>query len=138
MIINWENKTILLIDNSMLNCQLMSLILKKYLARIVCETDGRKAIGYIQNHKIDLILTELFFHDVNGVELVKRIRKMNKTVPIIAQTTLFLAGIKREFLNAGGNEYFSKPIDFEDFIPIVNDYLKTPDETQRVLKNSNS
>ncbi|MEA3316844.1 MAG: response regulator, partial [Bacteroidota bacterium] len=63
------------------------------------------------NKNIDLILMDIQLPEINGYDLTKKVREFNAKVPIIAQTANAMEGDKKKALDAGCNDYISKPID---------------------------
>lgn len=60
---------------------------------------------------------------MDGYEAVKHIRELNKTIPIIAQSGLAMSGDKEKILNAGFDDYITKPISRNMLISKINEYL---------------
>ena len=60
--------------------------------------------------------------EMSGYESTKEIRKLNKNVKIIAQTAYALEGDKQKTLDAGCDDYISKPIDKNKLLKIINSY----------------
>jgi CheY-like chemotaxis protein len=61
--------------------------------------------------------------EMDGIYATLLIREFNKTVPIIAQTAYALEGDKEKALEAGCNNYISKPIEKTKLIDMINRYL---------------
>ena len=72
---------------------------------------------------MDVVITELKLPKVDGFGVLKEIRKIDPSTPIIAQTANVLNNMKYTCLNAGFNEFISKPINLNDFTSIVNNYI---------------
>ena len=61
--------------------------------------------------------------EMNGYQATKQIREFNKDVIIIAQTAYGLAGDKEKALEAGCNDYISKPIKNEELVRLIHNYM---------------
>ena len=72
---------------------------------------------------MDVVITELKLPKVDGFGVLKEIRKIDPSTPFIAQTANVLNNMKYTCLNAGFNEFISKPINLNDFTSIVNNYI---------------
>ena len=62
--------------------------------------------------------------ELGGYEATRKIREFNKTVFIMAQTAFGLSGSREKALEAGCNEYISKPICKEELMKILYNYYK--------------
>ena len=76
------------------------------------------------NPDIDLILMDIQMPDLNGYEATCRIRQFNKNVVIIAQTAYGLSGDREKAIEAGCNDYISKPIIKDELDALINQHLK--------------
>jgi len=61
---------------------------------------------------------------MDGYEALNEIRKTNKEIPIIAQTGMAMQGDREKILQAGFNDYISKPISINRLITSINKHLK--------------
>jgi CheY-like chemotaxis protein len=91
-----------------------TLIFLKY--NFITATEGKTALNLATNYKIDLILLDLILPDINGFELVNSLKKANltKNIPIIALTALAREQDRDRALNAGCDDYLSKPYLIDD------------------------
>jgi len=104
--------------------------LSDFNCTIIHASNGEKAINkFKQDPTIDLILMDLNMPHVNGYDALKAIRKINKEVPIIAQTGLAMSGDKEKILQAGFNDYISKPISIEILINIINKHVQKKNDS---------
>jgi CheY-like chemotaxis protein/anti-sigma regulatory factor (Ser/Thr protein kinase) len=103
---------ILLAENNKSNIATFSSYLEAKGYRILLATDGQQAIDLAEAHHPDLILLDIQISGMDGLEAIKEIR-LNPdlvNIPIIALTALAMAGDREKCLEAGANEYLSKPI----------------------------
>lgn len=111
---NIEKKmqTILIVDDSKTIQRIVSSVVKQVLpdSNLLIANDGREAFSiFKKNEEIDLILTDWNMPNLSGLEFVKLVRELNKSIPIIMITT---EGGKNEVitaLRAGVNNYIVKP-----------------------------
>ncbi len=88
-----------------------SLVLKNISKEILHAKTGKDAVEICRNNPdIDLVLMDIRMPEMNGYKATRQIREFNKDVIIIAQTAYALAGDKEKALNAGCDDYISKPI----------------------------
>ncbi|GAB4542604.1 MAG: hypothetical protein Tsb0014_35510 [Pleurocapsa sp.] len=113
---NHHAPLILVVEDEPDNLILIShtLIFLKY--NFITTTDGRTALELATNYKIDLILLDLVLPDINGFELVNRLKKAKSTknIPIIALTALARKQDRDRALSSGCNDYLSKPYLIDD------------------------
>ena len=104
---------------------LISNIVKAYCKTELKVKTGVEAVEACQaNPDIDLILMDIKMQEMDGYEATRQIRQFNKDVIIIAQTAFALTGDKERALQAGCNDYISKPIDSNLLIEIIQKYFK--------------
>lgn len=63
---------------------------------------------------------------IDGYEVTRQIRETNKTLVIITQTAHGLQGEREKAIQAGCNDYISKPINFSELRNIISKYLEQP------------
>jgi hypothetical protein len=103
---------ILIVEDDEASELLISLMIKNYGEVILIERSGLDAIETCRNNPdIDLILMDIRMLDMDGYEATRQIRKFNKDVIVIAQTAFAFKGDREKALEAGCNDYISKPID---------------------------
>lgn len=104
----------------------LSTLLKPLNAEIHHCNNGVCVVEFCRaNTDTDIVLMDMRMPDLNGFEATRRIREFNGKVVIIAQTAFALAGDKENALDAGCNDYISKPIKKDELISIVNKYLNS-------------
>ena len=102
----------------------------------VTANTGRQGIEMFQNEKPDLILLDVMLPELNGIEVLRRIREVSN-VPIILETARGETIDKINGLNAGADDYIAKPFEIEELIARINAILRrvnTQDKTEVVLR----
>jgi PAS domain S-box-containing protein len=95
-------------------------VMKKYSDHIVRAANGKEAVDFcLNNPDIDMVLMDIKMPVMDGYEATRKIRQFNKNVIIIAQTAYGLAGDKNKAIEAGCNDYISKPINKDELYAIV-------------------
>lgn len=99
----------------------LQMILKTLPCEIIHALTGRDALDYYIHYqeKIDLILMDIKMPEMDGYTATREIRKINNSVPIVAQTAFSLAGDMEKALQAGCNYYLPKPIKKADLMHIL-------------------
>ncbi|RAK08124.1 response regulator receiver modulated diguanylate cyclase [Halanaerobium saccharolyticum] len=134
-----RDKTILIVDDSKLNIQVLSDILKEKSYRISLARSGRMALEFVNMKKPDLILLDIMMPEIDGFEVCSRLKAdpETKNIPII-----FISGLDKskdivKGLKAGAVDYIVKPFQKEVVLARVNTHLKLS-ETQRKLEKTNN
>ena len=115
-------KTILVAEDNESNFILMTYILKgKY--EIVRAKNGQEAVEMIAKGGIDLVLMDIKMPVMDGLEATKAIRETNADVPIVALTANAFDSDRQLALEAGCNDFLSKPVSREKCLKTIAQYL---------------
>ncbi len=117
-----RQKVILLADDSEMVRNFHSYILKNAGYEIISAIDGADALEKLLMNSVDLVATDINMPNMDGYELVKRIRKMDdyEDIPIIIISTESEAQDKQKGYDAGANVYIIKPTPPEQLVESVN------------------
>ena len=122
--INWENINILVAEDIESNYRFIEAVLKRSKARLLWSKNGKEAFEKFKEDKnIDLILMDMRMPLMSGFEATKKIRKINREIPIIAQTAFARTEDKELILNTGCNDYISKPINKDLLLKTIGKYV---------------
>lgn len=123
--LNLENKKILIVDDDARNIFVLAAALEEYGAEIIEAENGKVALEKLQDQVCDLILMDIMMPVMNGYEAIRIIRSNDtiKHIPIIATTAKSLKGDREKCMEAGANDYISKPIDYDVLITLVKAWL---------------
>lgn len=104
---------ILLVDDNETNLLLGSLILESLGARVTTAPGGAEALAAVRQSHFDLVLMDLTMPEIDGLEATRRMRTFSdrQTLPIVALTAHADTSEKKSCLEAGMNDYLTKPID---------------------------
>jgi diguanylate cyclase (GGDEF)-like protein len=111
-----EHARILLVDDHEDNIEVLRVRLETWGYGVDARSNGVEALEYVEQSHPDLILLDVMMPDIDGMEVARRI-KGNKSlpfIPIIMQTALDSTENKVEGLEAGADDYITKPIDFAE------------------------
>ena len=118
--------TVLVVEDENDNFLLLERILKKTGAGIEWARNGQEALDFIENNpKKDkcLVLMDIKMPVMDGFEAVRKIKKKNTGIPVIAVTAYAQAGDKDKIMKTGFDDYISKPINIEKLLEILSRYL---------------
>lgn len=120
---------ILLVEDNKVNTMVAQGLLKPLMLNIDVATNGLIATQMVQQKKYDLVLMDHQMPVMDGIEATAIIREMDdeyyKRLPIIALTANAVTGAKEEFLEAGMNDFVSKPIKINEILPVLKKWLPT-------------
>ncbi len=121
------NARILLAEDYIVNQELTKEMLEMMSCEVDVADDGKEALNRYKTNNYDLILMDVQMPEVDGYQATKEIRKeensMQKHTPIIALTANALLGDREKCLEAGMDDYLSKPIRGEELETILKKYL---------------
>ena len=121
-----KEAVILVVDDVEMNLIVAKNLLKRILVQIDTASSGTEAIEMAKNRKYDIIFMDAMMPDLSGEESMQRIRqecKINWETPIIVLTANAIKGAREEYIEAGFDDYLSKPIDGIQFEDIIEKYL---------------
>jgi PAS domain S-box-containing protein len=114
---------ILIAEDDDVSEMLMEISVQQFGREILKVKTGHDAVQSCQQHPdIDLVLMDIQMPEMNGYEATRQIRKFNQDVVIIAQTAYGQSGDREKALEAGCNNYISKPIKKEELIELIQTY----------------
>jgi len=114
-----KQTTLLIAEDQESSDAYLTAIIKDSCKKIFHVQTGVDAIKICQNEKIDLILMDIKMPVMNGYDATRAIREFNKDVIIIAQTAYALPGDKEKALEAGCNDYITKPTKKNALLDII-------------------
>jgi len=117
--------TVLIVEDEWSNYMLLNAYLTSCNYLTIYATNGLEAIAKFREFpNIGLVLMDLKMPLMNGFEATRIIRSENPTLPIIAITAYALSGDREKAIEAGCNSYLAKPINKNELLEKINQYLK--------------
>ncbi len=121
---NWKGKTILLVEDDANSHAYIEKLLSSTNIKIHNAWNGKQALELVKNHPdISLVLMDIKMPIMDGYEATRLIRQIRQKLPVIAQTAYALSHDREQALEAGCNDYISKPIERKLFMKTINNYL---------------
>ncbi|HEY9059739.1 MAG TPA: response regulator [Pseudobacteroides sp.] len=119
--LNLQGKTIMIVDDDPRNVYVLASALEQYGANVLEAGNGKDALEKLKDNKIDLVLMDIMMPEMDGYETIIAIRKTDliKEIPIIAITAKSLKSDKDKCIEAGANDYISKPVDYDTLVRLV-------------------
>ena len=121
-----NNKKILVVDDDMRNIFALTSVLEEKGLNVVIGRNGEEAIKKLYaNLDIDLILMDIMMPDMDGYTAIREIRKLEQfhITPIIAITAKAMKDDKQKCIDAGADDYLTKPIDMDKLISLLRVWL---------------
>lgn len=148
---NFGDKKVLLAEDNQTNQEVATVLLNKIgLYRIEIVSNGAEAIHAMESSKYDIVFMDISMPEVDGIRATRMIRDLSSKVmqhdiPIIAMTANAMKGDREHFIEAGMNDYISKPIERFALESVIVKWLsgagepKQPDlsETKSAISTAN-
>jgi PAS domain S-box-containing protein len=118
--------TVLVVDDDERNRFAVGKILENRVGRILYAEDGVKALQLLyENSDVNLVLMDIMMPNMDGYQAMAEIRRQSRFVnlPIIALTAKAMPGDRQRCLDAGANDYLSKPLQVEQLFGTMNELL---------------
>ena len=114
---------ILLAEDNAVNQKLAIRLLEKRGYTVVATSNGREAVTALQHERFDLILMDIQMPEMSGLEATAEIRQQEqitgKHIPIVAMTANAMKGDRERYLEAGMDNYVSKPIKPAELFKVI-------------------
>ncbi len=120
-------KTIFIVEDEESSANLAKIILEQEGYRVLIASTGQEAIDSLKEFQElpNLILLDILLPKINGIEVCKWIRNQQRfeKIPVIIFTALVQEEDRIEGLNAGANEYITKPFSIDKLLDIIKEYI---------------
>jgi DNA-binding response OmpR family regulator len=101
--------------------------LEEYNYEAEIANDGLTAEKMAQTYKYDLFILDIIIPGINGLDLCKKLKKINPNLPVLMLTALGTTDDKVTGFEAGANDYLLKPFEFRELLARVKVLLKKPE-----------
>jgi two-component system cell cycle response regulator DivK len=124
-----ESPQVLVVEDNEKNMRLFRDVLLATGYRTLEANTGGQAVELASTHVPDLVLMDIQLPDIDGVTALRRLREDQRTtsVPVVALTAQAMEGDRERFLDAGFDDYLSKPVNVADLIATVKRYCDGAD-----------
>jgi len=122
---------ILLVEDNEMNRDMLSRRLIRRGFDVAIAVDGGQGADMAVSESPDLILLDMSLPVMNGWEVAQKLKADSATrnIPIIALTAHAMGGDREKALDAGCNEYETKPVEFKRLLEKMNSFLEETDST---------
>jgi CheY-like chemotaxis protein len=113
---NFEGKTILLVEDNLINVMVAKQILEKAKLKVAVANNGLQAVEMVKNNKYDAVLMDIQMPIMDGYTASVEIRKFNKNIPILALSASVFMEVKDKINESGMNGFIFKPFEPKDLL----------------------
>lgn len=119
-------KKILIVDDEEDVVELVQVLLITEGYEVITGKNGLEALEIIKIENPDLIILDIMMPEMDGVEVCKRLRKLDKmeNIPIVMFSAKLSAVDKKESFDAGADGFITKPFNTKGFIASIKTYLE--------------
>lgn len=121
-----RDRKVLLVDDNLRNSFALSGMLKTHGVKVVIADDGQLALDKLASEAdIELVIMDIMMPGMDGYETICKIRQRSdwQTLPIIALTAKAMAEDRARCLEAGANDYLTKPVDTDRLVALMRVWL---------------
>jgi CheY-like chemotaxis protein len=123
------------VEDNLVNQKLVVHMLQKRGHLVEYVNNGKEALAALEEGSFDLVLMDIQMPEMDGLEATKAIcqkeKETDKHIPIIAMTAHAMKGDRERCLEAGMDNYVSKPIRTEELFEVIEGPLTTDVEAER-------
>jgi signal transduction histidine kinase/DNA-binding response OmpR family regulator len=121
-----SQKKVLIVDDDVRNVFALATILEDKQMEVIAGNNGNEALELLEKHQdIAIVLMDIMMPEMDGYEAMRQIRAQARfrQLPIIALTAKAMKGDKAKCIEAGANDYLSKPVDTDKLISLMRVWL---------------
>jgi response regulator RpfG family c-di-GMP phosphodiesterase len=121
-----ERPRILCVDDEPVNTILLNAVLSPRGYEIITAGNGQEALEKVRQQRIDLVILDVMMPGINGIEVCRRIKEdeVHRNIPVIMITSLTAKEQRIKSIEAGAEDFISKPFDQGEVLTRINMLLK--------------
>ena len=117
---------ILICEDDPISATILTIVLKEEGYLVNLAKDGKEAIDFLNDNRYDLIITDARMPHMSGMELIEHVRNVLKlNTHVMVLTAMMETTMKKEFLDAGANDYIIKPFETAELLKKIKLIKKT-------------
>lgn len=127
----FQSKKVLVVDDDMRNIYSLSAVLEGIGLECTLASNGIECLDALaEDPNVDCILMDIMMPEMDGYETMQKIREQEqfKNMPIIALTAKAMKEDKQKCIDAGANDYISKPLDTDKLLALLRVWLSQNDK----------
>lgn len=120
-----KNARILVVDDEKGICDFFQKVLPQEGYEVSVASDGEKGLDVVKKENPVVVLLDIRMPGMGGVEVLRRIKKINKNIVVIIITAYSTMRTARETMRLGAYDYITKPFNLDYIKALIKDALKT-------------
>jgi len=112
--------TILVVDDERSMRDFLKILLVKDGHNVVTAEDGEKALAYLSNHSVDLVISDIRMPGMSGLELLEAIRMDSADLPVVMITAFASPNDAVRAMKSGAYDYISKPFNVDEIKSVIH------------------
>lgn len=120
------SKNVFIIDDEVDVVEVVQMLLEAEGYNVFKAFNGKEALTLLEETTPDLVILDIMMPEMDGLEVCKRMRKINKMkdIPIVMFSAKLSAVDKKESFDAGADGFITKPFNTKGFIASIRTYLE--------------
>jgi len=114
-----ERVKILIVDDDPSIRNMLTIVLKKSGYGVISTDSGKSTLDKLKKETFDLIISDIKMQDINGIELLKKIKSISPEIPVIMITAYASANDAVEAMKLGAEDYITKPFNLDELKIII-------------------
>ena len=120
----WPGKKILIVEDDPASCHLFNIMLKSRGSELINTDNGLEAVQICKKDSgISLVLMDIQLPVMDGYTATTKIKKMRAELPVIAQTAYAFQEDEQKCLDAGCDDYLTKPVKSADLYQMIDRWI---------------
>lgn len=120
----WSDKNILIVEDMEANYLYMTEALRRTGVTILHARNGFEALEQVKEQKqIDLVLMDINMPGMDGFEATIKIKEINRSLPVIAQTAMKVDNLESRCKKAGCDDIILKPVKLQQFLDTIRKHI---------------
>jgi len=121
---SFKNKVFLVVEDDPVSSEFLKEIFEDEDVHLKFSNTGENAVSVFKtNDDIDLVLMDIRLPGISGYETTRQLKSIKPDVPVIAQTAYALEGDRQKAIDAGCDDYISKPIKASELRDKINNLI---------------
>jgi CheY-like chemotaxis protein len=124
---------ILIVEDNESSRDMLARRLSRRGYQVISAADGRRGIALAHDQSPDLIVMDMSLPEIDGWEATRRLKAdpATRAIPIVALTAHAMASDRKKAMDAGCDDYHTKPVDFESLVRSLEAFLEARNRCAR-------